>query len=80
MVSGAAGSRRGDGVDARDGTLEAELEVQRTIKRAELMAFSCLLKKAIVLTMVRVDNKAIIDGLWRGETRGIGPSVKDADL
>ena len=45
-------------------TLEAELEVQRTIKRAELMAFSCLLRNAIGLTMVHVDNKGIIDGLW----------------
>ena len=28
------------------GTLEAGLEVQRTVKRAELTAFSCLLKKS----------------------------------
>ena len=30
--------------------------------------------------MVHVDNKGIIDGLWRGETRCIGPGTKDADL
>ena len=29
------------------GSMEADLEVQRTIKRAELMAFLCLLKKVI---------------------------------
>ena len=29
------------------GTLEAELEVQRTIKRAERTAFLCLFRKAI---------------------------------
>ena len=28
------------------GTLDAELEVQRTIKRAELTAFLCLLKES----------------------------------
>ena len=38
------------------GTLDAELEVQRTIKRAELIAFLCLLRKAIGPTMVHVDN------------------------
>ena len=30
--------------------------------------------------MVHVDNKGIMDGLWRGETRCIGPRAKDADL
>ena len=42
---------------ARVKTLEAELEVQRTIKRAELTAFLCLLGKAIVPTMVYVDQE-----------------------
>ena len=37
------------------GTLEAELEVQCTIKRAELTAFLCLLKKATGPTMDHVD-------------------------
>ena len=49
------------------GSMEAELEVQRTIKRAELTAFLCLLKRVIGPIKVRVDNKGIIDGLWRGE-------------
>ena len=61
-------------------TLEAELEVQRTIKRAELTAFLCLLKKVIGATMVHVDNKGIIDGLWRGEVKCNGPKAEDADL
>ena len=33
------------------GTLGAELEVQRTSKRAELTAFLCLLRKALGLTV-----------------------------
>ena len=40
MVSGAVGSRRGDGTD------DAEFEVQRTIKKAELTAFLCLFRKS----------------------------------
>ena len=43
------------------GTLDAELEVQRTIKRAELTAFLCLLQKVVGPIKVRVDNKGIID-------------------
>ena len=43
------------------GTLDAELEVQRTIKRSELTVFSCLLRKGVGLTTVHVDNKGIID-------------------
>ena len=45
------------------GAMEAEYEVQRTIKRAELTAFLCLLRKACGPTKVHVDNKGIIDGL-----------------
>ena len=62
------------------GTLDAGLEVQRTITRAELTAFLCLIRKAIGPTMVHVDNRGIVDGLCRGETRCIGPRAKDADL
>ena len=39
--------------------MEAEFEVQRTIKRAELTAFLCLLKKVIGPIKVHVDNKGI---------------------
>ena len=62
------------------GTLDAELEVQRTIKRAEQTAFLCLLRKACGPTVVHVDNKGIINGLWRGEMKCIGSRAKDADL
>ena len=55
------------------GTQHAELEVQRTIKRAELAAFLCLFRSAIGPTMVQVDNKGIIDGQWKGEVTCIGP-------
>ena len=53
---------------------EAELEVQRTMKRAELTAFLCLLKKKSDWTHeVQVDNEGIIDGLWRGVRNCIDP-------
>ena len=60
--------------------MKAELEVQRTIKRAEPMAFLCLLKKVIGSIKVHVDNKGIIDGLWRGERKCINPNAGDVDL
>ena len=45
------------------GSMEAEFEVQRTIKRAELTASLYLLsKKVIGPSKVHVNNKAIIDG------------------
>ena len=55
------------------GSVDAELEVQRTVNRAELTAFLCLLNKVIGPIKVHVDNKGIIDGLWRGERKCIGP-------
>ena len=54
------------------GTLDAELEVQRTIKRAKLTSFLCPLRKAIGPTVVHVDKKVIIDGLCRGGMKCIG--------
>ena len=62
------------------GPVEAEYEVQRTIKRAELTAFFCLLKRVIGPVRVHVDNKGIIDGLRRGESERIRPRTGDADL
>ena len=44
------------------GTLDAELEVQGTIKRAELRAFLCLLRMVIGPTVVHVDSEGIIGG------------------
>ena len=49
------------------GSVEAEVEVQRTIKRAELTAFLCFLRKVNGPIKVHVDNKGIIDGLRKGE-------------
>ena len=57
-------------------SVEAELEVQRAIKRA----FFCLLKKVIGPIQVYVDNKGMTDGLWRGERQCIVPKAGDADL
>ena len=47
--------------------VEAEFEVQRNIKRAELTAFSCLLNRVVGPMKVYVDIKGSIDGLRRGE-------------
>ena len=55
------------------GPMEAEFEVQRTIKTAELTAFLCPLK-------MHVDNKGVIDGPWRGERRCSDPKASDAHL
>ena len=60
------------------GSVEAEFEVQRTIKRAELTAFLNLLRKACGPIKVHVDNKGIIDG--KGEKECIKPGTGDADL
>ena len=46
------------------GTLDAELEVQRTVRRVELTAFFCL-RRIIGSTAAHVDNKGINAGLWR---------------
>ena len=62
------------------GSVEAEFEVLRTIKRAELTAFLCLLKRANGPVRVLVDNKGNIDGLRRGESKCIKPRAGDADL
>ena len=79
MVSGAAGSRRGDGADGMYGTLDAELEVQRSIKGAELTASLSSLGKAIGPTMVHADSKGILTGSG-GEMRCSGPRATHADL
>ena len=44
-------------------SMDAELEVQRSIKMSELTAFFCPLKRVIGPARVHVDNKGIIDGL-----------------
>ena len=46
------------------GTLDAEFEVQRTTKRAELTAFLCLLRRTVGRSTAHVENKGIIHGLW----------------
>ena len=61
-------------------SMEAEYEVQRTVKRAELTAFLCILKKVIGSIKVHVDNKGIIDALRKGEKECVKPRAGDADL
>ena len=41
------------------GTLDADVEVRRTIQRAEPAAFLCLLRKAICPIPVHIDNKGL---------------------
>ena len=62
------------------GSMEAEFEAQRTIKRAELTTFLCLLKRVIGPIKVHVDNQGIIVGSWRGERNCIDPRAGDADF
>ena len=57
-----------------------EYEVQRTIKRSELTAFLCLLRKVCGPMKVHVDNKGLIDGLRGGERECMKPRAGDADL
>ena len=47
------------------GTVEADLKVQRRIKRAELTAFYCLLRRTIGPKTAHADSKRIIVGLSR---------------
>ena len=49
------------------GSMDAEFEIQRTIKRAELTAYVCFLKRLIGPIKVHVDNKGIIEELRKGE-------------
>ena len=58
----------------------AEYEVQRTIKRAELTAFTCILRKVIGPIKIHVGNKGKIDGLRKGKKECIEPRAGDADL
>ena len=51
------------------GTMEAECEVQHTIKRAELTTLLCFLKKVIGPIKVHVDNKGTSDGLQKRRGR-----------
>ena len=60
--------------------MEAEFEVQRTIKRAELTAFFCLLRKERGPIKIHVDKKGIIDWIRRPEKECIEPRAGDADL
>ena len=62
------------------GTWSANLEVERTIKKAELTAFLCLLTRIVGPTTAHVGNKRIIDGLRRGEMKCIDPTAKNVDV
>ena len=58
------------------GSMKAEFEVQRTMKRAELTAFLCFLREVIGPIKVHVDSKGIIDGLRKGEKECIKPGSR----
>ena len=51
-----------------------------TIKRAELTAFLCFLRKVCGPIKVHVDNKGTLDGLQKRKKEGIKPGAGDADL
>ena len=61
-------------------SLEAQYEVERTIKSAELTAFLCVLRKVSGPIKVHVDNEGVIDGLRKGEKECNKPRAGDADL
>ena len=63
-------------VHAMCGSLSAEIEVQRSTKRAELTAFFRFLKGNSGPTTAHV-CKGIMDGLWRREMKCIGQRAKD---
>ena len=62
------------------GSVEAAFEFQRTIKRAELTAFLCLLVSKNWTHQSACRQQGIIDELWRGERKCINPKAGDADL
>ena len=64
----------------RHGTLQADLDVQRTIKAAVLIAFLSLLRRVTGPTTAHVDNNGIMDGLSRGEVECVESKAKTADL
>ena len=81
LGGGAVGLWSGNGpLHGMYGSMEAEYEVQRTIKREELTALLYLLIKVCGPIKVHVDNKGIIDGLRKGEKECIKPGAGDADL
>ena len=51
-------------------TILAELDVQRKINRADLLALT--MARSDWPTTIHADNMGIIDGLWRGEEGCIG--------
>ena len=61
-------------------TVEADLKVQRTMKRAEWTAFCCLFRKIIGPKTAHADSKRIIDGLSKTEMKCNGQKTKDAEL
>ena len=61
------------------GSILAELEVQRTIKSAEIWAFTMALAEPVGTSTIHTGNLGTWDGLRRGEEGCIGPKQKDAD-
>ena len=56
--------------------LDAEHEVQRAIKRAELTACFCHLRRIIGVITAHVDHRGIVDGLWKGKIEVHWPESK----
>ena len=62
------------------GSMESELEVQRTIKRVELTAFLCLLKKLWDPSKCMSTTKASLTGYGEEKEKTTNPKAGDADL
>ena len=60
--------------------IEAGIEVQRTINRADMKALCVALTRLCAPTAIHTDRMCIVSGLHRGEKKCIGPKSKGADL
>ena len=65
---------------AMSGTIQDDIEVQRTIKRAVLWALMMALRGPSGAAATHTDNMGILGCLWKGEEEGSDPKQKDADL
>ena len=62
------------------GPIQAGIEVQRTIKTAEMSAFWLALRGLGASATIHTDNLGILNGVHRGEKKCIGPKAQEADI
>ena len=62
------------------GPIEAGIQVQRTINRADMTALCVALTRLCAPAAIHTDHMCILSGVHRGEKKCIGPKSKEADL